>query len=307
MRTLVLVATACLIGGTVEAQGTVERRRTTAEEARRVESEATNMRERVMQRVFVGDSAQMNRATLGLMLGGSPTKRDTLGVFVEGVAEDGPAERAGIFEGHRIAYINNVDVRASAADAGDAYLSSVGQHRLMRAMRDIAPGNTVTLRVWTGSGYRDVQVTTAKYADVFKNQRIRNVRGRHAGRVWLRSRHGAFADDHAADARIPPRAIARGARRSAARPAAQGHGVAPGRAHARAGSRYHADAARSARHGRSGREPRACGARRPTHRSDPGRSQEIHHLTALRPASCALRANCGVWNRPPKGGRFLCR
>ena len=172
MRTLVLLASACLVGGTVEAQATTQGRARTAEEARRAEREATTIRERVMQRVMVDDSAAMNRATLGLMLGGSPTKRDTLGVFVEGVAEDGPAERAGIFEGHRIAYINNVDVRASAGDAGDPYLSSVGQHRLMRAMKDVTPGSTVTLRVWTGSGYRDVQVTTARYADVFKNQRF---------------------------------------------------------------------------------------------------------------------------------------
>lgn len=172
MRALVFVASACLIGGTVEAQATGERRRTTAEEARRAESEAPTVRDRVVQRLMVDDSAAMNRATLGLMLGGSPTKRDTLGVFVEGVAEDGPAERAGIYEGHRIAYINNVDVRASAGDAGDPYLSSVGQHRLLRAMRDVTPGSIVTLRVWTGAGYRDVQVTTARYADVFKNQRF---------------------------------------------------------------------------------------------------------------------------------------
>lgn len=77
-----------------------------------------------------------------------------------------------LYEGHRIAFINNVDVRASAGDAGDPYLSSVGQHRLMRVMRDLTAGSTVTLRVWTGSGYRDVQVTTARHADVFKNQRF---------------------------------------------------------------------------------------------------------------------------------------
>lgn len=182
MRALVLVASACLIGGTVGAQGTAQGRDGTAEEARRAEREATTVRDRVMQRVFVDDSAAMNRATLGLMLGGSPTKRDTLGVFVEGVAENGPAERAGIFEGHRIAYINDVDVRASAGDAGDPYLSRVGQHRLMRAMRDVTAGSAVTLRVWTGSGYRDVQVTTARYADVFKNQRFgRMFEGRMPG------------------------------------------------------------------------------------------------------------------------------
>lgn len=173
MRTIVLLASTLLVGGTVEAQATAEgRSRTVERDVRRAEEAATVLREGVMERLMAADSAMQNRATLGLMLGGSPSKRDTLGVFVEGVAEDGPAERAGIYEGHRIAFINNVDVRASAADAGDPYLSSVGQHRLMRAMRDVTVGSTVTLRVWTGSGYRDVQVTTAKYSDVFKNQRF---------------------------------------------------------------------------------------------------------------------------------------
>lgn len=172
MRTMFLLASALLVSGTADAQATAEgRSRTVERDARRAE-EATAVRERGMQRFMMVDSAAMNRATLGLMLGGSPTKRDTLGVFVEGVAEGGPAERAGIYEGHRIAFINNVDVRASAADAGDSYLSAVGQHRLMRVMRDLTAGNVVTLRVWTGSGYRDVQVTTAKYSDVFKNQRL---------------------------------------------------------------------------------------------------------------------------------------
>ncbi len=125
-----------------------------------------------MKRTMVIDSAAMTRATLGVSLGGAAHKRDTLGVFVEAVAEGGPAERAGIYEGHRIASINNVDVRASSADAGDAYLSSVGMHRLMRAMRDVSAGSTVSLRVWTGSGYRDVQLTAGRFSDVYKNQRF---------------------------------------------------------------------------------------------------------------------------------------
>lgn len=172
MRRMLLVAGACLIGGTVEAQATGERRRATVDEQRQAERAVTVMRDGVMERFMVHDSAAMNRATLGLMLGGSPTKRDTLGVFVEGVAENGPAERAGIYEGHRIAAVNGVDVRSTAADAGDEYLSGVGQHRLMRAMRDVSAGSTVSLRVWNGSGYRDVQVTAGRHADVFKNQRF---------------------------------------------------------------------------------------------------------------------------------------
>ena len=179
MQKMFLVAIACLIGSSVDAQATAQGRPRTADDARRVERdtrrverEASVLGERVLERVMMDDSAAMNRATLGLMLGGGASKRDTLGVFVEGVAEDGPAERAGIYEGHRIAFINNVDVRATAADAGDPYLSNVGRHRLMRAMRDVRAGSTVTLRVWTGSGYRDVQVAAARYADVYKNRRF---------------------------------------------------------------------------------------------------------------------------------------
>lgn len=172
MRTLVLLASACMVGGTLEAQATAQgRSRAIEADAQQAEETATAVRA-AWQLVFVEDSAMLNRATLGVTLGGSPTKRDTLGVFVDGVAEDGPAERAGIYEGHRIAFINNVDVRASAGDAGDPYLSGVGRHRLLRVMREVDAGSRVTLRVWTGSDYRDVEVTTARYADVFRNQRF---------------------------------------------------------------------------------------------------------------------------------------
>ncbi|HYV98898.1 MAG TPA: PDZ domain-containing protein, partial [Gemmatimonadaceae bacterium] len=40
-----------------------------------------------------------DRAALGLNIGGTVTKRDTLGVFVMSVTPDGPAEKAGIVEG----------------------------------------------------------------------------------------------------------------------------------------------------------------------------------------------------------------
>lgn len=175
MRTMVLLASACLVGGTVDAQTLAEDRARIAADVRRVEAEAAVLRDGVMQRFMVADSAAMNRATLGVTLGGAAHKRDTLGVFIEAVAEDGPAERAGIYEGHRIAFINGIDVRASAADAGDAgdaYLSGIGRHRLTRAMRDASAGGTVTLRVWTGNGYRDVQLTSGRFSDVYKNQRF---------------------------------------------------------------------------------------------------------------------------------------
>lgn len=170
MRTLILLASASLAAGTVQAQGTAESRGRAAGEPRRAEADAAAWRDVVLRRFMVDDSAAMNRATLGLTLGASPGERDTLGVFVQSVVEGGPAERAGIYEGHRIAYIANVDVRAASADAGDPYLSGVGLHRLMRALRDVTPGSTVRLRVWTGSAYRDVDVTAARYSDVYRNR-----------------------------------------------------------------------------------------------------------------------------------------
>src|SRR6185437_16101500 len=52
-----------------------------------------------------------NRAALGMSIGINGTERDTLGVFVMGVDDDGPAAKAGIQEGSRIVSINGVDVR----------------------------------------------------------------------------------------------------------------------------------------------------------------------------------------------------
>src|SRR5579862_1338700 len=55
-------------------------------------------------------SESRDRAALGVSLSSTGSKRDTLGVFVSGVTEDGPADKAGIVEGDRIAGINGVDL-----------------------------------------------------------------------------------------------------------------------------------------------------------------------------------------------------
>src|SRR5215207_5151720 len=47
-----------------------------------------------------------DRAVLGLTPASSAGKRDTLGVMVQSLASGGPAEKAGIEEGDRIASIN---------------------------------------------------------------------------------------------------------------------------------------------------------------------------------------------------------
>ena len=109
-----------------------------------------------------------DRPVIGVSLGASGTKRDTLGVFIAGVVEGGPAEQAGIFEGHRIASINGVDLRVPAADASDAMVASARANRLQRELEKVEPGTRVQLRVWSDGRYRDVTVEVKRQSEVYK-------------------------------------------------------------------------------------------------------------------------------------------
>jgi hypothetical protein len=114
------------------------------------------------------DSAMAKRAALGLELRTTGTRRDTLGVFVEAVTPKGPAETAGIIEGDRIASINGVDLRTTAADTEDSYANGLAAHRLSREVQKLSPGSRVNLRVYSGGRLRDVQVTAGKASDVMR-------------------------------------------------------------------------------------------------------------------------------------------
>jgi hypothetical protein len=121
-------------------------------------------------RIFLRmDSAMAKRAVLGIELRATGTRRDTLGVFVDGVTPKGPAETAGIIEGDRIASINGVDLRTPAADIEDSYSNGVASHRLTREVQKLAPGSRVTLRVYSGGRFRDVQVVAGKASDVMRS------------------------------------------------------------------------------------------------------------------------------------------
>lgn len=111
------------------------------------------------------DSAMMKRAVLGIELRPTGTRRDTLGVFVESVTPKGPAESAGIVEGDRIAAINGVDLRVGAADVDDPYTNGLAAHRLTREAQKLTPGSRVSLRVYSGGRFRDVQVTAGRASD----------------------------------------------------------------------------------------------------------------------------------------------
>ena len=118
--------------------------------------------------VYRMDSAMAKRAALGLELRTTGTRRDTLGVFVEAVTPKGPAETAGIIEGDRIASMNGVDLRTSAADTEDSYANGLAAHRLSREVQKLAPGSRVSLRIYSGGRFRDVQVTAGKASDVMR-------------------------------------------------------------------------------------------------------------------------------------------
>ena len=110
-----------------------------------------------------------NRPVIGVSLGATGSQRDTLGVFVMGVEPGGPAERAGIIEGHRIAAINGVDLRIPAVDAGDPMIASTRASRLSREIEKLEPGAKVQLRVWSDGRYRDVTVDVGRQGDVYKD------------------------------------------------------------------------------------------------------------------------------------------
>ena len=72
---------------------------------------------------------------LGVGLSASGSKRDTLGVFITSVTEGGPAEKAGIVEGDRVAAIDGTDLRVPREDAGDGSVSASRLNRLQKVLR----------------------------------------------------------------------------------------------------------------------------------------------------------------------------
>lgn len=122
-----------------------------------------------LRRIFFRtDSALAKRAALGIEVRPTGTRRDTLGVFVNAVTPKGPAETAGIVEGDRIASINGVDLRTTAADTEDSYIDGLAAHRLTREVQKLSPGARVTLRVYSGGRFRDVQVTAGRASEVMR-------------------------------------------------------------------------------------------------------------------------------------------
>jgi C-terminal processing protease CtpA/Prc len=99
---------------------------------------------------------------LGIAVRVSGGERDTLGVLIESVEPGGPADRAGLREGERIAEVNGLSLRVSPEDVGRSESEAVVQRRLERSLRDLEPGDAVTLRVFSGSRGRTVTIQTSR-------------------------------------------------------------------------------------------------------------------------------------------------
>ena len=107
-----------------------------------------------------------NRAALGVGIGSSGSRRDTLGILIASVFEDSPAEKAGLIEGDRIQSINGVDLRVPAEDAGDWGMSSARARRLTRELEKVKPGDDVELRVYSGGTTKSVRLKAVKSSDL---------------------------------------------------------------------------------------------------------------------------------------------
>jgi len=106
------------------------------------------------------------RATLGINLAVTGSVRDTLGVFVMSVDESGPAAKAGIEEGNRIASINGVDVRARRGEEDELLLRSSGLNRVQREIQRVRPGDDVELRIYSAGQYRTIKVKAARASEL---------------------------------------------------------------------------------------------------------------------------------------------
>ncbi|HEX8849308.1 MAG TPA: PDZ domain-containing protein [Gemmatimonadaceae bacterium] len=111
-----------------------------------------------------------DRAVLGFSLNSTGSKRDTLGVLIGALTEDGPAEKAGLIEGDRVVSVNGTDLRVAHEDAGDDWVSSSMVNRFQRVMRSVKPGDKVQLRVWSGGQTKNVSITAAKASELYKSE-----------------------------------------------------------------------------------------------------------------------------------------
>jgi predicted metalloprotease with PDZ domain len=118
------------------------------------------------------------RATLGLNLAVTGSSRDTIGVFVMSVEDGGPAAKAGIEEGSRIASVNGVDLRGKTSRDDDEFMLRTSNiSRLEREIAKAKPGDNIDLRIFYNGQYRNVKVTAGRLSDLPRRNRSFTIQG----------------------------------------------------------------------------------------------------------------------------------
>jgi hypothetical protein len=145
-------------------------------------------------------TSDQNRAVLGIGTT-SGGMRDTLGLLVTEVTSGGPADKAGIEEGDRLASVDGTDLRLSAADAQDQEMRGLMARRLVRVVAKLKAGDVATFRVEADGKTRDVKVTTVKASDLFKDDGMFRLGALGDGMDALRLEHAQKQLD-AASARL---------------------------------------------------------------------------------------------------------
>lgn len=107
-----------------------------------------------------------DRAAIGVGIGLTGSVRDTLGIMIASLSQDGPAEKAGLIEGDRIQSINGVDLRVPREDAGDWAMSNARARRLTRELDKLKPGDDVELRVYSGGSTKTVRLKAVSASDI---------------------------------------------------------------------------------------------------------------------------------------------
>jgi S1-C subfamily serine protease len=113
-----------------------------------------------------------DRAVIGITQGSSGSARDTLGVLISTIAPGGPAEKAGLEEGTRIASINGVNLRLAAADVGDFDMAGAMSRRLTRELGKVKAGDEVDLRIYSAGQFRNVKLKTVTYDSLYRSNRV---------------------------------------------------------------------------------------------------------------------------------------
>ena len=114
-----------------------------------------------------------HRAVLGVGTEYTWTLRDTLGVLISTLTRGGPAEKAGLEEGNRIAAIGNVSLRINAADVEDGEMTSAVHRRLVRELAKSRPGDEVELKVYADGRSKTVKIKTADSDELYKMSETR--------------------------------------------------------------------------------------------------------------------------------------